>query len=321
MGMNHRWIYIISSIVLFACLSISKELPLVLDKQGTFKMLSRTDFTLPNCGFTKAEMTENLKELTTLVEVMRKNPVLEELKGFEGNARIYNVTCNDPDRYGVPSRISFEFCSWFQNKNGIPVYNAIEPPEWSIIINKQRVHSGANFEPDKTYFTVPSKKETIVPGIDVYDGERYVVYNPDRPPYWLPLTVGEAFNKMKAYWSSPSNTNDKFTAEQFLKMIEAEYAATPKSDMNKLAHNKGDVGATADDNWPLIVRANPDYWNKSLPKSAIQILSFTMINNRKFLENRRKEALEKNSISYQVYRFEESLNLDTVRALLPIIRK
>jgi hypothetical protein len=319
--MKYKYAYLAVLIVLFACLAFSKELPLILDKQGTFKMLSRTDFTLPNCGFTKADMTENLKELTALVDVMRKNPVMAELKGFEGKARIYNVICNDQDRYGVPSRISFEFCSWFENKNGTPEYIAIEPPEWSIIINKQRVYTIANFEPDKTYFMVPSTKETVMPGIDVYDGEIYFVYNPDRPPYWLPITVGEAFSKMKAYWSSPSNTNNKFTAEQFLKMIEAEYAATPKSDMDKLAHNKGDVGATADPTWPLIVRANPDYWNKNLPKSAIQILAFRMIGNRKFLQSRREEALEKSSISYQVYRFEESLNIDTVKSLLPIIRK
>jgi hypothetical protein len=319
--MQYRKTFLILAVLLVACLCFSKELPLILDKQGTFKILSRTDFTLPQCGFTKAEMAENLIEITELVNVMRKNPVLAELKGFEGKARIYNVICDDQDRYGVPSRISFEFCAWFLNKNGAPVYNSIEPPEWSLIINKQRVHSGANFEPDRAYFTVPSQKETIVPGIDVYDGERYIVYNPDRPPYWLPLTVGEAYKKMMAYWSSPSNKNDKFTADQFLKMIEAEYAATPKVDMDKPAHNKGDIGATADPNFPLIVRANPDYWNKSLPRSAIQLLSFRMITNRKFLQSRREEALNNDSISYHVYRFEESLNNDTVKSLLPIIRK
>jgi hypothetical protein len=316
--MRYRWPLLISVIVIFACLSLSKELPLVLDKQGPFQMLSRTDFTLPQCGFTKAEMTENLKEITALVDIMRQNPVLAELKGFEGRARIYNVLCNDQDRYGVPSRISFEFCSWFMNKAGTPVRNTIEPPEWSILTNKQRVYTISNFEPDKTYFTVPSNKETIMPGIDVYDGERYFVYNPDRPPYWLPLTIGEAFDKMRTYWKK---SPDKFTAEQFLKMIEAEYANTPKEDMNKPAHNKGDIGATADPNFPLIVRANPEYWNKNLPKSAIQILSFTMVNNRKFLQSRREEALANNSTSYHLYLFEESLNLDTVKSLLPIIRK
>jgi hypothetical protein len=318
--MKYRFACIISFVLLLSYFSISMELPLLTDKQGTFKMLSRANFTLPQCGFSKAEMAENLKELTALVEVMRKNPVLAELKGFEGKARIYNVICDDQDRYGVPSRISFEFCSWYANKDGTPGYGAIEPPEWSIIINKQRVYTISNFEPGKTYFTVPSKKETIMPGIDVYDGEIYFVYNPDRPPYWLPLTVGEAFSKMKTYWSNPS-TNDKFTAEQFLKMIEKEYADTPKSDMNKLAHYKGDIGVTADPGFPLIVRANPDYWNKSLPKSAIQILAFRMINNRKFLQTRREEALAKNSTSYQVYRFEESLNIDTAKSLLPLIRK
>ncbi len=316
--MRYRWTLFIFAIALFTCLSLSKELPLLLDRQGTFQMLSRTDFTLPKCGYTTADMTENLKEITALVNTVRQNPVLAELKGFEGRARIYNVVCDDQDRYGVPSRISFEFCSWFMNKAGTPVRNTIEPPEWSVIINKQRVHTIGNFEPDKTYFTVPSNKETIMPGIDVYDGEIYFVYNPDRPSYWLPLTIGQAFDKMKAYWKK---SPDKFTAEQFLKMIETEYAQTPKEDMTKPAHNKGDIGATTDPNFPLIVRANPDYWNKSLPKSAVQILSFRMVNNKKFLQSRREEALTQNSISYQLYRFEESLNLDTVKSLLPIIRK
>jgi hypothetical protein len=316
--MRYRWLPFISATVLFTCLSLSKELPLVLDKQGPFQMLSRTDFTLPQCGFTKAEMAENLKEIAALVDIVRLNPVLAELKGFEGRARIYNVNCDDPDRYGVPSRISFEFCSWFLNKAGTPVRNTIEPPEWSIRINKQRDHTISNFEPDKIYFTVPAKKETLMPGIDVYDGERYVVYNPDRPSYWLPLTVGEAFDKMKAYWKK---SPDKFTAGEFLKMIEAEYAKTPASDMNKPAHNKGDIGATTDASFPLIVRANPDYWNKSLPKSAIQILTFTMVNNKRFLQQRREEALANKSTSYHLYLFEESLNLDTVKSLLPVIRK
>jgi hypothetical protein len=316
--MQYRWPLLISSIVLFTCLCLSKELPLLLDKQGTFQLLSRTDFTLPQCGFTQDDRAGNLKEITALVDIIRQNPVLAELKGFEGRARIYNVICDDPDRYGVPARISFEFCSWFADKNGVPARNTIEPPEWSLIINKPRMFTISNFEPDKTYFTVPAKKETIIPGIDVYDGEIYFVYNPDRPPYWLPLTVGEAFDKMRTYWKKSA---DKFTAEQFLKMIEAEYANTPPADRNKPAHNKGDIGATADPNFPLIVRANPDYWNKNLPKSAIQILSFRLVSNSRFLQSRREEALAKNSISYHVYRFEESLNLDTVKSLLPVIRK
>lgn len=306
--------------MIFVSLSFSKELPLLLDKPGAFHMLSRTDFAL-NCGYTRPEMAENLKEISSLVEILRRHPILAQPNGFESNARIHTIICNDQDRYGVPSRISFEFCAWFMNKVGKPVFNAIEPPEWSILINKQRVHSGANFEADKAYFTVPSKKETIAPGIDLYDGERYVLYNPERPPYWLPITVGETFEKLKAYWSSPSNPNDKFTASQFLKMIEAEFAATPKSDMDKPAHNKGGIGATADPNFPLLVRANPDYWNKALPRSAIQILSFTKINNRKFLESRTKEALEKNSTSYHVYRFEEAMDDNTIKSLLQIIRK
>jgi len=66
---------------------------------------------------------------------------------------------------------------------------------------------------------------------------------------------------------------------------------------------------------------NPDYWNRSLPKSAIQFLYFRMVNNKRFLKSQREEALTNNSISYALYRFEESLDMDTVRSLVSFIRK
>lgn len=91
--------------------------------------------------------------------------------------------------------------------------------------------------------------------------------------------------------------------------------------MDKPAHNKGNIGATTDPSWPLIVRANPDYWNKSLPRSAVQLLSFTLSTDRKYLKNRRDEALQNNSISCHVYRVEESLDMETVKSLLTTIRK
>ena len=89
----------------------AQELPLVLDKQGTFEILSRTDYTMPDFGFAKAEMTANLQRIKELVNVIRKNPVLTEMKGFDGRARIYTISMKDEHSYGVPSRISFEFAS------------------------------------------------------------------------------------------------------------------------------------------------------------------------------------------------------------------
>ena len=89
------------------------------------------------------------------------------------------------------SRISFEFCTCFLQKDGTEGLGTIEPPEWSLYINK--IHRDEDFSASGTSdrFTVPEKKETVATGIDVYYVECYVIYNTDRQPYWLPVTVKE----------------------------------------------------------------------------------------------------------------------------------
>jgi len=71
-----------------------------------------------------------------------------------------------------------------------------------------------------------------------------------------------------------------------------------------------------------VVKVNPEYWDKGLTKSAIQFIYFRMINNKLYLESLTAEALkEDNSPSYQLYRFEESLDMNMVRSLVPLIGK
>jgi hypothetical protein len=307
----------------------AQELPLILNKQGTFEILSRTDYVSSDCGFTKADITANLQRITDLVNIMRKNAVLAENKGFEGRARIYNISCKDPYAYGIPSRISFEFCSYFKNKEGKEVRNTIEPPEWTIIINKSTptgdVFSSNRFNRESGFFTVPLKKETIIPGIDVYDSECYVVYDPNRVPYWIPVTVEEAFASVRENWK---NYENKATAQEMLKMVEKEYAAIPIADRNKPAYFGGNMSricaspdfAGEKNLFPKIMKVNPEYWNKSLPKSSIQFMYFTMIGNKTYLKNRTQEALKANSTSYHLRLFEESLDVNFVKSLLPIIK-
>ncbi len=50
-----------------------------------------------------------------------------------------------------------------------------------------------SFDTKHGYFTAPLRKKTVDPGIDVYNDECWVIYDPERPPYWIPVTVEEAF--------------------------------------------------------------------------------------------------------------------------------
>lgn len=319
------------ALVLLTGLSISlpaQELPLLTEKQGTFKILSRTDYVGYDCGFTKAEITANLQRITDLVTVVRKNPVLTDLKGFEGQARIYNLDCRQVSSYGIPARISFEFASWFRQKDGTPARGLIEPPEWSIYINQAQPGWGASYSHDAKhgYFTAPLSKKTPEPGIDVFDKEWFVIYDPSRPPYWVPVTVREAFAAVRETMNSEK---DDIAATYLEDFIEKEWEGIPEQYRDEPAYFGGGVsrvyykpGAEGMDSiFPRIVKVNPDYWNRTLPRSAIQIINFNSIQRKDYLGKLMEEYLDNNSISYNLKRFEVSYDMDDIRRLVPLIGK
>jgi hypothetical protein len=301
----------------------AQELPLITDKQGTFEILSRTDYVNPDCGFNKAEIIANLQGITDLVNTIRRNHVLSEPTGFDGRSRIYSASCKDQGGYGIPSRISFEFASWYRKKDGTATRGFIEPPEWSVIINKLKPNSIwgfliEDFAGDPNLYVVPAKKE-LEKGIDVYNGECYVIYNPDRAPYWLPVTIKEAFTAL----INKCNTYDEVTKGFWLGNIKNEYAAIPDKDMNNPAYYSSESFSHISTNAELaqIVRANPEYWEKNLPRSAIQFIYFRSVPDKDYLRELKEEYLHNNSISYNLARFQESFGMKDIRALVPLIGK
>jgi len=311
-------VLIILSILVFAVGSKAQELPLILDHPGTFEILKRTDYASTECGFTKAEVAANFQKITELVILVRNNPVLSELKGFDGRVRIYNsIACQYEGVYGVPARISFEFAAWYRLKDGKEERNLMEPPEWSLNINTIQPGWASGFSRKPDLIAVPEKKETIAPGIDVYDGEYIVIYDPTRPAYWIPVTVKEAFDV--AYAENKRNS-DEIQWSYAKKFLDEERAAFEPEDWNKPATFSGMLSRVGTKTgYPLIMKPNPAYWDKSKPKSEIQFITFRMIMNKKFLEEQTKEYLKKNSISYHCARFEQSLDLDFVKTLVPLI--
>lgn len=302
----------------------AQELPLVLEKQGTFEILSRTDYVSTDYGFTKAEISANLQKITELVNIVRKNPMLAENKGFDGRARLYNTCCKEPLSYGIPARISFEFAAWYKMKNGTEARGLIEPPEWSIYTNKLIPGWSNGFDTKYGYFTAALKKETPAPGIDVYDGECFVLYDASRPDYWLPVTVNEAFAAVRELYQ---NSDDKIGAAELLKWVEKEYNEIPVTDRDKPAYFGGNVSRVSstpgyggqENIFPRIMKVNPAYWDKTLPKSSIQFIYFRAVMNKPYLKSLKEESLKSNSISYHLYRFEESFDINTVKSLLPLV--
>jgi len=306
----------------------AQELPLLTEKQGTFEILSRIDYVGYDCGYTKAEVAANLQRITDVVTVIRQNPVLTDLRGFDGRARIYNLNCKEIGGYGIPARISFEFASWFRQKDGTQARGLIEPPEWSLYINQAQPGWGASYGHDAKhgYFTAPLEKRTPAPGIDVYDGEWFVIYDASRPPYWIPVTVNEAFAAVR---ENSKKEENEIAAQYLNEFIEKEWNEIPEEYRDKPAYFGGGISRVThkpgydgqDSIFPRIVKVNPEYWNRDLPRSAIQIINFNSIQRKDYLRKIMEEYLDNNSISYNVKRFEVSFDMEEIRRLLPLIGK
>lgn len=321
---------IVFSLICFTLLITSlsaqpEKIPYLGNKPGTFEILSRTNYSY-KLKFTPAEMAANLEHIKELVSIVRQDPVLADIKGFMGRARIYDISGTQKCGYGVPARVSFEFSDYLYSKGKIS-YNTIEPPEWTILLNRMSGYWN-NFNTEKCMFTTPFNRRTIAPGVDVYDDVTYVIYDPARPPYWVPVSVEEAFAVAR---EEAKKGNDQIAAKYLNEFVETEWAAISPTNLKNQAYFGGGITRVSDssgiegqDNlFPPIVKVNPEYWNKNLPKSAIQFIVLTMPMNKKYLQSEYESC-----VKHQYYgetcnlaRFMVSYDEEDIKKLTQLIGK
>jgi len=320
----------------------AQDYPLILDHPGIFKLIDWGVYTHWDCGLTKSETTANYQKIIGITDLVRKNPVFINQKGFNCEVYVYAKNCPDKFGYGIPSELSFGFGDWFMDK-GKPGYYRIEPPSWKVQVNSFRAFTsgsyglgaskptekpkdGFNYDKWKSVdeklsecFYLPGEKEELDNGIDRYSSELIVVYNPERPPYYLSVKFRELAEWKIEYWKLHP---DKAQSDMMLEYLEAEYAMFSETDHDGWAYNN-----TYDERSPFlkittvpgsqqVVRLNPEYWNKKLPRSAIQILTFNRLADTKRLTREKEEALKHNSPGYGLLRFEEALDIKMFTELI-----
>jgi hypothetical protein len=77
------------------------------------------------------------------------------------------------------------------------------------------------------------------------------------------------------------------------------------------------VSGLGSDNRQLpVMQINPLYWDKNLPRSAIQYVSFYCPADRDRLSAQRDERLRNNDGSYHVSRFVEAIDIEPFSGLI-----
>jgi hypothetical protein len=237
------------------------------------------------------------KNLVALAEWFHQTiPIMTNPKGFDLSVVLFGVwddkykkrKCN----YGIRGELNFGF-QMFLAKGG---KWTVEPPAYEFDINNSETGHGTNFnfngfdntkdnpslevsmnkaagELNDLFQVFPFEKE-IVPGVSLYGDGQLIVFNPDRPAFWIPLTLRELADMTLVYYTA---FKSKEMGEMMLDQLKKELAELTEEELNAPAY-QGDpkhfvLNANGRKEGLQIMRFNPDYWDRSLPPSSIQFMT------------------------------------------------
>ena len=256
-----------------------------------------------NITSTEAEYVAYSKVIASVAEWFHMNiPMLKNPKGFDLAATTYGswdkyYRMNDCN-YCLRTEMFFGF-QLFSSAGG---KWTIEPPHYSFDINNTETGHGSNanypyFDETKDdaglekeineasikmngVFAVFPLAKTLAPGVNLYDCEgggcgTVVVFNPEKPNFWLPVTVREMADMHLQYYKLRNKIEmDRLLLEQLKK----EIAELSEEEMNAPAFAGHDEHFVLKVNGKgvglQLMRFNPAYWDRSLPNTAIQFMTF-----------------------------------------------
>jgi hypothetical protein len=242
------------------------------------------------------ELHRNVKHVAEWI--IQKAPVLTNPKGFDLWV-YFTGYWNDkyklqPGNYGRRGELNFDF-QLFSIKGG---KWTVEPPHWSFEINNTEYGHGSNSNlPGWDNTKDPESREKlmdkaaadlndlfrvfpfvreIAPGVKLYGGGNLIVFNPDRPPFWIPVTVREVANMKLAYYSLIEVHLLPYLKEEIAKLTEAELSAPAFSGHDEffVLNVHPELDDKTNENGGQMMRFNPEYWDRTLPPSAIQFMTF-----------------------------------------------
>jgi hypothetical protein len=290
------------------------------EKTGEWKPANR--FGNDNC-IVLAEKTAYLANMISVAEwIHRNNEVVAKPVGFDAKVA-FNQPCsqvvnNSAYRgYGYQGDFYIHFQLFFMNIDtrkedvwenycpniGIAINNPVrdisnqygetgfqtgDPPQFRQPIERA-------LENLKRYYNVSPVEKEVAPGVRIYSNGQILVFNPDRPEYWIPVTVKEVMEAKLAYykvkkeideiknskalqeWAKLGFVPENSVRVSVYEIIKKEYDSFTPEELNSQAYYKsGDESISGisarDEGWP-VMRFNPECWDRTLPPSAVQFVS------------------------------------------------
>jgi len=241
------------------------------------------------------ELHRNVKHVAEWF--IQKSPVLTNPKGFDLWV-YFTGYWNDryklqPGNYGRRGELNFDFRVFYREGG----QRKIEPPHWSFDINNTETGHGTNSNlpgwdntKDPESLEKPMNKAAadlndlfrvfpfireIAPGVKLYGGGNVIVFNPDRPPFWIPVTVREVANMKMAYYSLIEVHLLPYLKEEIAKLSEEQLSAPAFSGHEEyfVLNVHPELEDKTNESGGQMMRFNPEYWDRSLPPTAIQFMT------------------------------------------------
>jgi len=283
------------------------------DKTGKFILKIQ----LNKCpGIDLPSLTKNVAAIAEWVH--QNNTVLNPPVGYDASVTLTGNWCDkiqNNEDFGIQSRINFSF-HYFYIENGVSQTAtdwAAHDTEINInnpinLISQQYDETG--FQSDdppclkqplekalenlrKYYNSAPVEKD-IAPGVRLYSGGHLLVFNPDRPDIWIPVTVMEImeakmtyykikqeidsikYEKDLAAWAKLNFKPDQVMRPNIYDIIRKEFENFTPEELSQPAYSSPQSGiSTINSNGEgrAVVRFNPACCNRALPATAVQFMS------------------------------------------------
>jgi len=251
-------------------------------------------------GLSGAEKEAFVKEMRKITEFVRESPVLKSPKGFDVEAKLI-ISASSGDRQ-AGGKWQVRLISSGKNPEGQPVQKRAL---FSVVVNDQWMITNENTMGSQGYYDLQGRlmflepvKQGEVGGFPLYQNEMLVIAKNNKP-LWVPVTVEQLLKKTLSDFKASLNSvyKDGPLPEGYLqkedhpmsiaiKKLEAELNSLSPEQLKAPAYvvsgwdtrlesfvvDKSEPGARA------VVMYNPDYFDKSLPKTAVQLIIFYWTN-------------------------------------------